>query len=116
MVIQIFTSHSLIFLLYAMLNQPYAMTKIFYLTTFLLFTNISFGQTKIDLKEIEKLTKDSTSEYFYSTLVSGFNNQPKFFDPGKAKFIYYGRLFTNSYKMFQFTADDKQFNNLITFI
>ena len=90
------------------------MTKIFYLTILVLFINTSFGQTKINLKEIEKLTKDSTSEYFYSTLISEFNNNPKFFASEKAKFIYYGRLFTNSYKMFQFTADDKQFNNLLS--
>jgi hypothetical protein len=97
-----------------MLNQPYAMTRIFYLAKFLLFINISFGQTKIDLKEIEKLTKDSTSAYFYSTLISEFNNHPKVFESAKAKFIYYGRLYTNSYKMLQFTADDKQFNNLLS--
>ena len=79
-----------------------------------MFINTSFGQTELNLKEIEKLTKDSTSEYFYPTLISEFNNTPKFFESKKAKFIYYGRLFTKSYKIFQFTADDNQFNNFLS--
>ena len=95
-------------------KQNSTMKKIFYLAILVLFINISFGQTELNLKEIEKLTKDSTSEYFYSTLISEFNNNPKLFKSEKAKFIYYGRLFTNGYKIFQLTANDKQFNNLLS--
>ena len=90
------------------------MRKIVYLAFLALLTNTSFAQTEINLKEIEKLTKDSTSEYFYSTLISEFTNNPKLFKSEKAKFIYYGRLFTNSYRMFQFTENDKQFNKLLS--
>lgn len=90
------------------------MKRIFYLSLLLLFTNLSFGQTSLDLKEIDKLTNDSTSDYFYLRLISDFNNQPQYFDSVKAKFLYYGKLYTKSYKMFQFSTDEVEFNKLLS--
>lgn len=89
------------------------MKRIFYLSFLLFFANLSFGQSSLDLKEIEKLTNDSTSDYFYPRLISDFNNQPQYFDPVKAKFLYYGKLYTKSYKMFQFSTDEVEFNKLL---
>lgn len=89
------------------------MARIIFLSLLTLYTCILFGQSGFDLKEIQKLTNDSTSSYYYLTLISEFNDQPETFDSVKAKFLYYGKLYTKNYKMFQFTEDDKQFNNLI---
>ncbi len=89
------------------------MKRIFCLSLLLLFTNLSFGQSGLDLKEIEKLTNDSTSDYFYPRLISDFNNQPEYFDSVKARFLYYGKLYTKSYKMFQFSTDEVEFNKLL---
>ena len=90
------------------------MKRIFYLPFLLLFTNFLFGQTSLDLKEIEKQTNDSTSDYFYPRLISEFNNQPQYFDTVKAKFLYYGKLYTKNYKMFQFSTDEIEFNKLLS--
>lgn len=73
-----------------------------------------FGQSSLNLKEIEKLTNDSTSDYFYPRLISDFKNQPQYFDSVKAKFLYYGKLYTKSYKMFQFSTDEVEFNKLLS--
>ena len=89
------------------------MKRIFYLSFLLFFANLSFGQSSLDLKEIERLTNDSTSDYFYPRLISDFNNQPQYFDSVKAKFLYYGKLYTKSYKMFQFSTDEVEFNKLL---
>ena len=96
-----------------MLNRPFIMKRIFYLTLLLLFTNFLFGQSSLDLKEIEKQTNDSTSDYFYPRLISEFNNQPQYFDTVKAKFLYYGKLYTKNYKMFQFSTDEIEFNKFL---
>jgi hypothetical protein len=90
------------------------MKRIFYFSFLLFFANLSFGQSSLDLKEIERLTNDSTSDYFYPRLISDFNNQPQYFDSVKAKFLYYGKLFTKSYKMFQFSIDEIEFNKLLS--
>lgn len=90
------------------------MIRLSYLSFLLLFTNLLFGQSDLDLKEIDKLTNDSTSRYFYPSLIYDFNNQPQYFDLIQTKFLYYGKLYTKSYKMFQFSADEGEFNKLLS--
>ena len=90
------------------------MKRIFYLSFLLFFANLSFGQSSLDLKEIERLTNDSTSEYFYPRLISDFNNQPQYFDSLKTRFLYYGKLYTKSYKMLYLSTDELEFNKLMS--
>lgn len=89
------------------------MIRLFFLTLSILLASHSFGQRNLDLKLIDKLTNDSTSEYFYSKIVFEFQHSPATIDPLKANYLYYGKLFTKTYKMFQFSADENEFNKLL---
>ena len=88
------------------------MRKLFLLNFLCLFVVFSFGQSSFNLKEIEILTHDSSSEFYYPTLLLEFNNHPKSFDSTKAKFLYYGKLYRENYKMFQFAPEQGEFNDL----
>ena len=89
------------------------MFKFYFIILSFFYSIPSFGQINLDLNLIEKLTNDSTSEYYYNKLVIEFNNSPKFIDPLKAKYLYYGKLYTANYKMLQFNNGETKFNNLI---
>lgn len=54
----------------------------------ILWTNAVIGQPSIDLNEIKQVTNDSTSEFFYDTLLSEFNSEPENITDIKAKLLY----------------------------
>jgi hypothetical protein len=89
------------------------MMRPFFLSLIFVINGSLYAQSFLDLKEIGNRTNDSTSAYFYPTLIYQFKNNPQSFDTTKAKFLYYGKLYSKNYKMFQFTGDDKEFNRLL---
>lgn len=89
------------------------MIRILFVSLLMSLTNLSFAQRYLDLKLIDELTNDSTSEYFYPKLVAEFHNSPATIDPLKANYLYYGKLYKSDYKMFQGSAEERKFNELI---
>jgi hypothetical protein len=83
------------------------------LLLFVLAATKLLSQTSIDLKEIEKMTTDSTASPSYSVLVEIFNSSPSALNVHEGKLIYYGRLFSASYKPYKLNFDEVDFTKLV---
>ena len=81
---------------------------------FFLALTISTGLSQeINLEEIKTLTKDSTSKYFYDTLVREFLLHPHDFEMTKGMNLYYGKLFSKYYKPHAFNKEESSFNEFL---
>lgn len=84
-----------------------------YILTFLFIQN-GLSQGSINLDEIKRLTKDSTSRYLYDTLVHDFLTIPHSFEMTKGLNLYYGKLYSHYYKIFNFSDEETKFNQLLS--
>jgi len=87
--------------------------SLFILTVALIFAQNGFCQNTIDFKEIQTLTKDSTSRYFYDTLVHDFLTVPQTFEETKGLNVYYGKLYSKYYKVYDVNGEEHKFSQLI---
>lgn len=71
------------------------------------------AQGSVDLDEIRRLTQDTNSRYFYDTLVNEFVTDPNNIELTKGKSIYYGKLFSRYYKVYEFSDDESVFHEHI---
>lgn len=85
---------------------------LFFLT--FLFIQNGHSQNTIDLEEIKRLTKDSTSRYFYDTLVSDFMTVPHSFEMTKGLNLYFGKLYSSYYKIYNFSHDEVEFDKFLS--
>ena len=69
---------------------------------FLLNLSAISVQCQIDLEQIKALTSDSTSGYFYDTLLNDFLERPHSFEMTKAMNLYYGKLYSRYYEPYSF--------------
>ena len=67
----------------------------------------------IDLEEIRTLTHDSTSKYFYDTLVKEFFVDPGHFEMTKGMNLYYGKLYSKYYRPYAFNEQERKFDELM---
>lgn len=90
--------------------------QLFILLTLLTSSSFHSGfcQNNIDLEEIKVFTQDSTSEYFYDSLIQEFQDNPSSFGAAKGLNIYYGKLFSKYYKTFNFSEDERKFNEFLS--
>lgn len=86
---------------------------IYSLALLLCLRNISYGQG-VPLEEIKTATKDSSHQYFYPRLLEEFNAQPEYYSMEKGMYLYYGQLYSNSYKIFNYGKNAIQFEQLIS--
>jgi hypothetical protein len=67
----------------------------------------------INLDEIRTLTHDSTSKYFYDTLVKEFFIDPRHFEMTKGMNLYYGKLYSRYYRPYAFNEEEPKFDDLM---
>src|SRR5688572_5126301 len=68
---------------------------------------------QINLEEIRALSRDTSSRYFYDTLVVDFLREPEDFEMTKGITIYYGKLFSKYYKPYDFSEDEVNFDDFL---
>lgn len=73
-----------------------------------------YAQSSVDLDEIRRLTQDTNSRYFYDTLVNEFVTNPSNIELTKGKSIYYGKLFSRYYKVYEFSDDESVFHEQVS--
>ncbi|MBE9463584.1 DUF4919 domain-containing protein [Dyadobacter subterraneus] len=67
----------------------------------------------VPLEEIKTVTRDSSHKYFYPRLLDEFNAQPEYYSMEKGMYLYYGQLYSSSYKFFNFGKNAMQFEQFI---
>lgn len=75
--------------------------------------NALYAQGTVDLDEIRRLTQDTNSRYFYDTLVNEFLTDPNNIELTKGKSIYYGKIFSRYYKVYEFSDDENIFHEQV---
>lgn len=81
------------------------------LIAFVIFASLPVSQMmgQINLEEIRTLTSDSSSRYFYDTLVVDFLEAPNDFEMTKSICLYYGKLYSRFYKPYNFSEAETNF-------
>ena len=83
-------------------------------TIFVLTTAAAFpGSGQVNLDEIRTLTTDTSSRYYYDTLLVDFLRHPEEFEVTKAITLYYGKLYSRFYKPYHFGEDEVAFDELV---
>ena len=58
-------------------------------------------------------TQDSLSEYYYPKLVKEFSAAPEYFPLTKGRFLYYGYIYSPTYKVYDFSKDRREFDKFL---
>lgn len=85
------------------------MTRTVFFVYTICFVPCAWGQ--INLSEIEKMTNDASTGYYYDTLISAFLRHPEEFDTSKGVSLYYGKIFRDSFDPYSFRSDQANFDN-----
>ena len=75
-------------------------------------STVALSQAPLDLNEIKKFVKDSTSISNYRSLVEEFNQNPSSLDTTKGSLVYYGKLFAG-YDLYRINFNELNFSELV---
>ncbi len=71
------------------------------------------AQATIEQAQIKKETTDTTSALSYGTLAAQFEQSPAQLDLKQVQYLYYGRLYAPSYKLYNISAEEIAFNKFL---
>ena len=78
------------------------------------FSSLVYGQSPIDLDAIKLATRDSSHEFYYPKLIDEFGKSPEYFPLTKGIYIYYGQLYSKSYKVFNISKEKTDFDKFLS--